>query len=241
MIKIYTAVICILLILSSVVNAEYRIWTDVKGRTVEAEFEGVNSGKIVLKTKKGNKMGVELSALSQSDQDYLKGKLPESMQPKKETSSEDLKFEVSFSKIEDSRTKYLDDITCKLKIKMSGAKSYDGALKAYMYVIGESNSENTYILCDKSEFEFKFERGKESVFMSNMFTLYDSSSINYGAEYKGYLVLIKDESDKTILVKASSTEFDEKRSLITGFKKGDYFNPKSYKVVENHSQYTYYY
>ncbi|MEM9479882.1 MAG: SHD1 domain-containing protein [Verrucomicrobiota bacterium] len=52
-------------------SAELRIWTDVKGRTLEARFVRVVDEEVELQLKDGKTAEVKISTLSSADQEYL--------------------------------------------------------------------------------------------------------------------------------------------------------------------------
>lgn len=60
-------VIAFLFGLGGSVWAEERQWTDVEGRTVEAEFEGVTGGQVMLKMKDGRVLPFPLEKLGEAD------------------------------------------------------------------------------------------------------------------------------------------------------------------------------
>ena len=52
----------------------FRMWTDAKGRKVEARLLGVQNGVVLMESRPGQKMKVPLESLSADDQGYLKGR-----------------------------------------------------------------------------------------------------------------------------------------------------------------------
>ena len=61
------AVLCICV----TANAEMRIWTSKKGKTVEAEYIKMYGSQVVLKTAEGRTLHVPVFGLCDDDQDYL--------------------------------------------------------------------------------------------------------------------------------------------------------------------------
>lgn len=53
--------------------AEMRTWTSRSGRQVEAEWVGEEDGLLILRRADGRRLGIECSALSETDQEYLEG------------------------------------------------------------------------------------------------------------------------------------------------------------------------
>tara|TARA_B100000925_G_scaffold287013_1_gene265608 strand:+ start:1317 stop:1913 length:597 start_codon:yes stop_codon:yes gene_type:complete len=60
----------IFVFLSSVCYAELRTWTAVNGKSLMAEFVSLNDGKVTLKPTTGKEFKVDLSKLSEADQDF---------------------------------------------------------------------------------------------------------------------------------------------------------------------------
>jgi uncharacterized protein with FMN-binding domain len=54
-----------------VLQAEARVWTSTTGKTVEAEFVGMQGTSVTLQTPDGRRVGIAIGALSAADQDFL--------------------------------------------------------------------------------------------------------------------------------------------------------------------------
>ncbi|NQU24558.1 MAG: hypothetical protein HQ567_25015 [Candidatus Nealsonbacteria bacterium] len=60
-------------LLASATTAEDRVWTDATGgHTVEAEFSGLNDGKVILKRVDGQTFAMPLEGFSRADQEYVR-------------------------------------------------------------------------------------------------------------------------------------------------------------------------
>lgn len=53
-------------------QAEFRTWTDVKGRRIEAALVGAEGNTATLKKRNGNVYAVELQSLSEQDREFIK-------------------------------------------------------------------------------------------------------------------------------------------------------------------------
>ncbi len=60
----------IFVFLSSVCYAEPRTWTAVNSKSLKAKFASLNDGKVTLKPTTGKEFKVDLSKLSEADQDF---------------------------------------------------------------------------------------------------------------------------------------------------------------------------
>lgn len=59
--------------------AEARLWTSVSGRTVEAEFAGMQGGAVVLQAPDGRRFGISMDGLSAADQAFIRSQNPAPM------------------------------------------------------------------------------------------------------------------------------------------------------------------
>ncbi|MDF1815571.1 MAG: DUF1549 domain-containing protein [Verrucomicrobiales bacterium] len=66
------AVVVLSLTITNFVCAEVRVWTDTQGRTVSAEYAGVDAGKVKLKLANGKIVPFPYSKLSPEDQKWVK-------------------------------------------------------------------------------------------------------------------------------------------------------------------------
>ena len=60
-------------------NANFRLWTDVSGRTVEATFRGVESGNVFLQTRNGYVHRIPIDRLKPEDQQLAQTLKPEGL------------------------------------------------------------------------------------------------------------------------------------------------------------------
>ena len=67
-----THLLVIFVFLSSVCFAELRTWRAVNGKSLKAKFVSLNDGKVTLKPTTGKEFKVDLSKLSEADQEYIK-------------------------------------------------------------------------------------------------------------------------------------------------------------------------
>ena len=71
MMSLPAVVIVSFIVLQSFATAEFREWTDVKGRKVSANYRGMQNGKVSLELKNGRVLPFSLNSLSKADQQWV--------------------------------------------------------------------------------------------------------------------------------------------------------------------------
>lgn len=68
-------------VLSEIARAEFRTWTDVSGRKIEAEFVSQTTAKVFVKLKEGREVSLDRAKLGKNDQDFLNSLSPSPPNP----------------------------------------------------------------------------------------------------------------------------------------------------------------
>lgn len=212
--------------------AEMRIWEDKKGNTLEAEFQCVVSGKVVLKDRKGKDYKLSVSSLSAKDRKYLETKLPP-------------KVKIEFKKKQDRmNNSYVIKMEGEVVLTKTSQMPYTAGLKATLFMIGEDSFDDEYVLMDKTEYKFDFKTKKTHSFSGEPFKMYDYDyySSDRGVEYKGYLVVIYDEAGTPVATKSGTDNFLKNIDYLTPLKTGARFpdDMKRKPTRESSSTRTYY-
>ena len=71
MMSLPAVIIVSFIVLQSFATAEFREWTDVKGRKVSASYRGMQNGKVSLELKNGRVLPFSLNSLSKADQQWV--------------------------------------------------------------------------------------------------------------------------------------------------------------------------
>jgi len=195
--------------------AEYRIWKDKKGHSIEAEFVCERSGLVMIKKRDGKILKLPKGKLSDADQKYLALEVPP-------------KLELIFSKKQDRRNRdygYADvDMECEVTVKKKSKATYDGTLKVILLVVGIEKRQKSYIMLDRVEATFEFKQSKKFLLKGNRFRMReDHDDNNYGSEYVGFLAVVLDKKNRIIEVKSNRKEFAAGVDLLLKIKKGKYF------------------
>jgi hypothetical protein len=215
------------------VHAEIRIWTSVKGDTVEAEFVNIFAGNVKLKrADSGNVIEVPMSALCAADIKYLNESIPPEIDIEVDVDNDRKNLE-SYSSDYGTYdySKKAQNIKCKVTVTKKSRPANMTPLKACIYVFSEDSRTDETAVLSRTEQEFSFKYQDSTVFSSETSSLtitkssgYYGSSSNSGAEYKGYLAYVEDSEGKIVGIRSSSKVFEENIQKIKPAVKGTRFD-----------------
>ncbi|VGO17631.1 hypothetical protein PDESU_06232 [Pontiella desulfatans] len=198
----------------SSVLAESRVWTDATGKTITAEQTGLLNDKVLLRLENGREINVSLETLSAEDRLLAMLNQPPKLEVKVAA-----KVSRSNSSLRDagpaSRYQVQEEtVSVDARIRKSSSSAYEAELAAELYVIGEH--ENGYVVLDKTETAFTFTAGggKEHVVSSKPITVENISGERFGAEYKGYLLVVTDSRGEVVEMKASNGTIEREAEAI---------------------------
>lgn len=212
-------------------RAELRIWTDKTGKTIEAEHVRTLSDKVVLRQADGTEIRVSLDTLSERDRKYAILQTPP-------------RIEISVSTDADrSNTGYgnrrgvqvqKETVSVEVKIRKSSPSPYEAPLEAELYLIGALENIDGYIILDKQREKFSFtaDANNEHTFESQDVSLKQlEAGRQMGIDYKGYLIVVKDQTGGVLSMKCSKLAFEKNAEAILAGGKGAKFDA-DFKVVE---------
>jgi hypothetical protein len=215
------------------VQAEMRIWTSVKGDTIEAEFIKIFSGTVVLRrADTGKEIKVPQSGLCSADIKYIKSSIPPKIEievdvnnDKKETGS----YSSDYSAYGYSKKR--QKVKCEVTITKKSKDPSTMPLSAKIYVISKDMRLEEMEVSSFDQHEFSFEKQKEVVFHSEPLVFdYSKSSYdgNRGDSYEGYLVCILNENEQIIAAKGSRNFFEDNAAKFLSARKGTKFDKDLY-------------
>ena len=188
------------------VHAEMRIWTSVKGDTIEAELVDKTGDTVILKTTEGKQLRIPVSGLSEADHEYLLSAVP----PKLKVT---VKVDVDREKEGDGYYYEETEETHKVSVtiqKTSRDKS-NRKFKARLYVIARSKKESNEkkLIAYKTQ-DFSF-IDRDEVYFDETSHLSSSQSFytTRGYRYEGYLVCIEDEAGKVVAVDTNHSLYEK--------------------------------
>jgi hypothetical protein len=105
---------------------------------------------------------------------------------------------------------------------------YTRKLNAVLMVLGIAKEHDYYVMIDKKEFEFDFNKSPSIELSGNSARITYMQSSDYGIEYKGYVVVITDDEGNELQVLGSSHKLEEGCDKLSEFSRNDVFS-KSFK------------
>lgn len=188
--------------------ADFRIWRDKNGNSIEAELLTMNATQVSIRDRNGKVFKFATRKLCEADQKYLKTAFPPEM-------------EIEFKKKQDRKQNGYSahvSTTSEITITKKEQRAYDKSLKVVFLIICESQRINDYAILDRVEATFDFKNSREFTLRGNTFSMYENKYDNsVGYKYEGYVAVIKDDQGKVLEVKSSSNEFKEKYALLLDF------------------------
>jgi hypothetical protein len=194
-------------------NAEMRVWTSVKGDTVEAEYVNMFAGKVVLMKPDGSQLKVPIKGLCSADREYLASTIPP-----------EIKIKVDVDKDRDTVSSYSSEYgsynyerkaettKCIVTLEKTNPEKCSRNFKAYLYVMGEEVSRSQRKVLSYAEHEFSFKNTDFTEFRSNPVTVeYTKSDYasNRGFKFEGYLVFVEDDKGMIVTLDASQSAYEK--------------------------------
>lgn len=190
------------------VMAEFRIWRDKNGNSVEAELLNMNATQVSIRDRNGKVYKFATRKLCEADQKYLKTAFPPEME---------IEFKKKQDRIQNGYSAHVK-LTGEITITKKEQRAYDKSLNVVFLIICESQRMNDYAILDRVEATFDFKNTREFILRGNTFSMYEDKYDNsIGYKYEGYVAVIKDDQGKVLQVKSSSNEFEEKYASLLEF------------------------
>ncbi len=213
--------------------AEQRVWTDTSGKTMEAEYVRTTGDQVVLRKQDGSEFKVSLDTLSMRDRKYAVLQAPPHVEIKVSTNT-DRENEGYGSGRGSGFQVQTESVQCTVSIRKTSSVPYEAPLVSEVYLIGQPEQKEMYVILDRTVSKFKF-----SVENKNQHS-YESGTINLkqveagkqtGVEYKGYIAVVKDRTDSVISMKCSKLIFEKNAELILGSQRGTAFD-EAFNLVD---------
>jgi hypothetical protein len=180
------------------VSAEMRVWEDISGKSVKAEFVRELFGSIELRRSDGSLHSIPLENLSAQDTKYLRTRIPPEIELEVRTQTQAKERNKNATRSEYEQ--FADDInvvTAKVQIRQKSSAVFSGTLRAEVYLIGKEVATDHYRLSGKgtSQIILNEENRRKYTFETAAdFRVYEEYNKleTRGAKYAGYLVVIID-------------------------------------------------
>jgi len=212
--------IMVVLSLSCRLQAEVRVWEDVKGRQYKAEFVHELFDKVTLRDVNGTEFRLGVEDLSELDQRYLRVKVaPE--------------IKIDFSKTSSVKPKPKETMdldndiiiitAAEVKIEKNSQRPYTSRLHAELYLIARDITGGGFVLLSKTDSDFLFTEKESHIFKSEpvtsrTFEQNSGESERRGEEYAGYLVVVRDFEDKIVAVKTDMPDWILDHNVINSLR-----------------------
>ncbi len=204
--------------------AEPRIWTDTRGNSVEAEFILLTGDKALLRKTDGTEAQVPLQSLCEEDRSYIIRHSPPPLEI-------DVDMDIDRSNTGNGWRIQVqtETVAAEVTIRKVGTSHYDAPLRAEVYLIGQREHQEDYIIMERAESEFKFpvgSRGAHTYKSGSVSTSRLEAGINAGTEYKGYLAVVYDQHGTILEIKSNKKEFEASADAILKPRGGQTDDPK---------------
>lgn len=221
--KLSTGMVLVVLTLLTVqaATAEYRLWTDTKGKTVEGELVQVVGDTVVIKPREGNDLRIKSASLSVADLKYIELSTPPKIEISARKIKEDRSIFARFHRVEE------EEVQVTANIRKSSSRPYSGKLMAILLVIAKSERNDDYVVINRtmSPFTFTSENKNTHEFASEKVRLaHSEGGGEFGGEYDGYLVMVMDPDRKMIANEGNRDLFEKIAEDLVGAKKGTSFD-----------------
>jgi hypothetical protein len=220
---------CVLTGLALSASAEMRIWTSVKGDTVEAEFKTIVSGRVILHKPDGKELKVPMSGLCSADIKYLETKIPPTIDIDVNVDRDKTKLE-STSFYSYSYEKEEIKVKCEVSITKKSREASAMPLKACIYVFSADTRSKEMRVVSRTEKDFIFNSSKVVTFSSDVAKFQNVETSGYGSgtesgqEYEGYVAYVENKAGDLIAVRGSSKSYEKNLERIKNFKSGTKFD-----------------
>jgi hypothetical protein len=240
-------------------SAEVRTFIDQNGRSLQGELVSANGELVTIKrSSDGLVFTVKASNFSKTDQDYFvtKGAVVKPTQPPatpanlgtatptrpapSTTSGPPMRIEVKvYSNKSDRPTNYyFDERTARVGFKVDikngeQQRPFNGG-KATMMAFAKNleDSQESKVI-SREEFDVSLEPLKTMTQETKEVKLaYDNIAYKYGFKYSGYLLVVKDQTGKTVTVVGSSGTIEKSADDLLKLAAEDLFDKNNKKITQ---------
>lgn len=199
--------------------AEPRIWTDTQGNAVEAEFILLTGDKALLRKTDGAEAKVPLKSLSEDDRLYIIKNSPPPLEI-------DVDMDIDRSNTGNGRRVQIqtETMAAEVTIRKMGTSHYEAPLYSEVFLIGQREHKDDYIIMEQAKSEFKFaggNRGEHTYKSASVSRSQLDGRSDAGTEYKGYLAVVYDQHGTLLEVKSNKKEFEAAAESILKTRDGD--------------------
>lgn len=216
----------LVILVATAARAEFRVWKDIKGGAIEAEFANETAGAVTLVERSGKTIKINRKSLSAEDNRYLDLNVP----PK-------LTIKIGCHKDDEASGRIERQfVTCSAMVAKSGYSPYAGTLEVELFVFGKDDRNGDIVLVKRTKENFALAQDKSDSreFKTPRIELvYGRGSLDYGAEYDGCLAVVLDQSGNIVNIKANRAFYELNATGIMQLKEGNAFDKTLAVTVKN--------
>ena len=217
-------------------RAEFRVWTDLKGNSLEAEYMRQSDGEVVIRDRNGKVYRFDPVGLSEEDQRYLQLLRPPEMKIEAHCYSEAVNGSDEGNELSANRAvrkKY----SFKGTITLEEDRPYHNELKVEVYTVARNPRGRHYLKGYSSTLVQFADRESSSLSWAVDPVILESQLLtNYchcgkcicqrgvwgGYRYSGYLAVVRDLRGEVLAVSSNHSIFENKWEKIASAKVGQY-------------------
>ena len=201
--------------------SEMRIWTSIKGDTLEAEYMRDASGKVWLKPVAGKAKIIPIAALSDEDQLYIMKRKP----PKIEIEVDD---DIDRGTVGSDIDNVQENLRFTVEVKKTSKAPYPAEYEVFYFIIAEDIRLEEFYIADKKNEKFTLEGSNNNSFSfsGQKLRFEHDPDPAWGNRYAGYLVCVKMDGDQIVASKGKDKYLKQLNALIKGNLRGTRFDSR---------------
>ncbi len=221
-----TATLFFLLMLAPWVRAEYRLWTDKAGKTIEAEHVITLDTKVVLRMQDGTELRILLDSLCEADRREAILLRPPRVEIIVSAKVDRANEAVGLGR-RDLAQAQTESIAATVTIKKASPAPYDAPLASEIVLLGLTGKTEQHVILERLATNFTFEvagRSEASYATQPVSLRRLEAGRQVGIEYDGYLCIVRDRKGDILEMKCSKALFREHAETILAAKRGTLFD-----------------
>lgn len=206
------------------VFGEFRIWEDMRGKSIEAEYVSEQAGKVLLKLRNGKTIRVNPETLSPEDREYanlrVKPKLVIDID-KDEKRVQDRNLIFAFN----------NQVHLTAEVKKKSSRPYNGKLTATFIFIGDNERSSHETVVKKTETPFTIEKEK-TLRCGGIFSTERKAFIKTAHHtFQGYLLVITDSFGEIVAAESQPSTYERYAEKLLALDEGTEFD-KTFSSVD---------
>lgn len=173
-------------------GAEFRIWTDCKGRVFEAEYVSLQQRQLRLKDQGGRIHFFALDQLCEAGRTYVEEQIPPAVE---------IQVSVDVDRVQKPRT--LEVVCCSGRVALVGSRNYFRELSGTLLILGEKRGREEVTVLAREEFLLSFPKGKGEGTFGVEEVYFPSARKGQRCRYSGYLVVLRDDQGRLVAEKSN--------------------------------------